>query len=209
MFKLLVMVSGFGSNLQAIIDHCPADIQVISDNPNAYGLTRAQDAGLKTHVIKTKDKQQFNHDLLKCAQAFSPDLIALAGFMRILSADFIQPFEDKIINIHPSLLPQYKGLNTHQRVLDAGDKIHGTTLHFVNEALDAGPIIAQGRISLENHDNASTLKDKVQKIEHILYPIVINWFIDGRISKKENTIYFDNRPIEQGIQFTQQELEMI
>lgn len=216
MFKLAVLISGNGSNLQAIIDkiHHPEHaeiVMVIADNHEAYGLTRAKNADINTTVIDYQSFPQrpdFHDKLLETVLSHQPDLIILAGYMRILNPTFVQTFPHKILNIHPSLLPKYPGTNTHQRVLEAGDETHGTSVHIVTESLDSGAIIAQATLELANSETASTIKAKVQKIEHILYPTVINWFINGRIDANKDTILFDKKTIRlQGIQFSQRELE--
>lgn len=172
------MLSGFGSNLQAIIDavaskELTANISaVISDNEQAYGLERAKKANIKTHVLTTSPSSVMPA-LEELLTQYSPDLIVLAGYMKILNTDLVKKYNGRMINIHPSLLPKYKGLNTHQKVIDAGDKEHGTTVHFVTEDLDAGPIIAQSKLDVYEHETAEDLKARVQKLEHKLYPEVI------------------------------------
>jgi len=178
-FKLVVLISGNGSNLQAIIDAEKLNAMiaaVISDKEDAFGLQRAAKANIPTHVIKNID--QALEDLL---EQYSPDLIILAGFMRILDAGLVKKFKDRIINIHPSLLPKYKGLNTHQKVLEAGDQEHGTSIHFVTEDLDAGPIIAQSKLNVFEHETVEDLRTRVQALEYQLYPEVIQWFVEGKI----------------------------
>jgi len=181
-FNIIVLLSGYGSNLQAIIDAIAnktlhANLQaVISDNESAFGLTRAKKANINTHVIDDLDKQ-----LPKLLNDYSPDLIVLAGFMKILPSDLVKQYPNKMINIHPSLLPKYRGLNTHQKVLDAGDKQHGTSVHFVTEDLDAGPIISQATLEVNTNETAEQLKARVQKLEHELYPKVIQWFVEEKV----------------------------
>lgn len=194
--KLVVLISGNGSNLQAIIDAIanglPAKIMsVISNRADAFGLERAQQANIATHVISTKDfpdAANYDTELQKVIENYHPDLIILAGFMRILTAPLVQHFRGKILNIHPSLLPKYRGLHTHQRALEAGDAVHGVTVHFVTEELDGGPIIAQREIKIASEDTAETLKQKIHLIEHRLYPEVINWFAEGKIVWQEDGI---------------------
>jgi len=176
--NIAVMISGRGSNLSALIDACKSDnypakiVKVISDQSNAAGLDIARSAGIFAIALERKDylsKSEHEAAILDELETVKPDLICLAGFMRILSAMFISRYPGKILNIHPSLLPKYPGLNTHQRVLDAGDNIHGCSVHLVEEALDAGPIIAQAVVNVDPHDDEQSLAGKVLKVEHELY----------------------------------------
>lgn len=178
--KIVVLISGNGSNLQAIIDYFKdstlVDIAaVISNEPNAYGLTRAKQANIPHFVINHRDfesRQQFDSALLQCIDKFEPSLVVLAGFMRKLTPEFVGHY-NKIVNIHPSLLPKHKGLNTHQRALEAGDKKHGISIHYVTDELDGGPIIAQYEIGISPKDTMESLKSRIQLLEHKLYPQVI------------------------------------
>ena len=190
-FKLVILVSGGGSNLQAIIDainHGQINAQiaiVISDRENAYALTRARNAGIPSLFLNPKQyagRTEFDDALTDKIFSLNPDLIILAGFMRILSRSFVEAFQGKIINIHPSLLPAHKGLDTHQRVINAGDKIHGATVHFVTEELDDGPIILQATVPVCKNDSADTLKQKVLQQEHIIYPGAIQLIAEGKIN---------------------------
>jgi len=190
-FKLVILVSGGGSNLQAIIDainHEQLNAQiaiVISDRENAYALTRARNAGIPSLFLNPKQyarRTEFDDALADNIFSLNPDLIILAGFMRILSRSFVEAFQGKIINIHPSLLPAHKGLDTHQRVINAGDKIHGATVHFVTEELDDGPIILQATVPVCKKDSADTLKQKVLQQEHIIYPGAIQLIAEGKIN---------------------------
>jgi phosphoribosylglycinamide formyltransferase-1 len=188
-FKLAVLISGDGSNLQAIIDAIDTgaldariDI-VISNKAIANGLNRAKQAGITAVVVapvKGQTREEYDQCLRDTLAPFTPDLIVLAGFMRILSADFVHSFADKIINIHPSLLPAYKGMDTHQRVLDAGEPYHGATVHFVTEKLDDGEIIIQSRIKICPDDDAESLQQRVHVEEHVIYPRAIQWLGDKR-----------------------------
>ena len=185
-FNIVVLIGGSGSNLQAMIDaiqnqSAPAAFRiagVISHNPTAYGLVRAQEAQLPCYTVDAKlfsnDKAGFEQAILETLAELKPDLICLAGFMRVLSPEFVQAYSDKIINIHPSLLPKYPGLHTHKQVIANGDKEHGATVHWVNEQLDAGPIIAQRRVAVSENDTVESIAAKVLKLEHQLYPMVIN-----------------------------------
>ncbi len=180
-FKLVVLSSGYGSNLQAIIDqlHNEDDIKIsaiISDKVSE-SITRALNHNIPCLYLPKQQyqtREEYDQLLSELLKPFSPDLIILAGFMRILSPDFIQKFPQQIINIHPSLLPKHKGLNTHQRVIDAKDKTHGTTIHYVNEHLDGGKIIAQKRIDVLPFDTAETLEQAIKSLEHVFYPATIH-----------------------------------
>ncbi len=186
-FKLAVLISGEGSNLQAIMDAIDAGTLdasieiVISNKASANGLNRARQAGIPAVVVapvKGQTREEYDQCLLATLAPSTPDLVVLAGFMRILSADFVHAFADKIINIHPSLLPAYKGMNTHQRVLDAGESYHGATVHFVTEELDDGEIIIQSRIKINPDDDADSLQQRVHIEEHVIYPRAIQWLSD-------------------------------
>ena len=175
---LAVLISGNGSNLQSIIDNVGADkiSIVISNNPNAYGLVRARKHKIKTLVINhqlLESRDEFDQTLHNCIRYFNPDLIVLAGFMRILGADFVQKHENKIINIHPSLLPKYKGMNTHQRAIDNNDIEHGVSIHIVTPELDDGPVLMQERFTIEDGDTVEDLQQKCHELEHKMYPSII------------------------------------
>jgi phosphoribosylglycinamide formyltransferase-1 len=184
----VVLISGGGSNLQSIIDNVSAIdlniICVISSNADAYGLKRAEKAGIPIAVV---DHQLFDSrltadkEIMKVIDDAKVEVIILAGYMRILSPEFIDKYLGKILNIHPSLLPKFKGLNTHQRAIDAAEKIHGASVHFVTEELDGGPVIAQRSVEIDSIDNAKSLASKVLKKEHDLYPKIIHWYTQGRI----------------------------
>lgn len=188
--RLVVLISGNGSNLQAIIDditnnNLPAKIvAVISNKADAYGLERAKIAGIEQRVLPHQDydtRENFDIALKNLIDSFQPDLIILAGFMRILSNEFVEHFSQKMMNIHPSLLPKYKGLNTHQRAIDAGDKEHGCSVHFVTPELDDGPVILQAKVEVKNTDTAETLAVRVHEQEHIIYPEAIRLFAEEKI----------------------------
>ena len=188
--RLVVLISGNGSNLQAIIDsieskNLPAQIvAVISNKTDAYGLERAKKAGIEQHVLSHKNynsREDFDIALKELIDSFQPDLVILAGFMRILSDEFVHHYSQKMMNVHPSLLPNYKGLNTHQRVLDAGDKEHGCSVHFVTPELDDGPVILQAKITVDANDTAESLAKKVHQQEHIIYPEAIRLFAENKI----------------------------
>lgn len=202
--RLLVLISGNGTNLQAIMDNCsnntiPAEIVgVISNDPEAHGLVRARKAGVRNFVLNHKDypnRKDYDLAILALARKYQTDLIVLAGFMRVLGENLISPFKGRILNIHPSLLPNYPGMNTHKRVLEDNALEHGVTVHFVTKDLDAGPIIIQKKFMVSDKDNESTLKSKVQKIEHYLYPKVVKWYASGRLKMNNGAALLDNKPI--------------
>lgn len=185
--NLVVLISGEGSNFQAIQDAINAGklnariSLLISNRENANGLNRASHAGIDCAVVKPlkgQSRSEYDQRLIETIAPHAPDLIVLAGFMRILSPLFIRHFSSKIINIHPSLLPAYKGLDTHQRVLDAGEKYHGATVHYVTEELDAGERIIQSRITIDAQDDAAALQQRIQREEHAIYPRAIQLIID-------------------------------
>ncbi|TEA27595.1 phosphoribosylglycinamide formyltransferase [Candidatus Schmidhempelia bombi] len=204
MKRIVILVSGSGSNLQAIIEACQAGyiqaeiVAVISNKPNVFALQRAKNAQIATHVIEhTKYSERALFDMAVANQIadYQPDLIILAGYMRILTPHFIQRFVGKIINIHPSLLPKYPGLHTHQRAIEAGDDRHGATVHFVTQELDGGPIILQAAVPVLANDNQDTLSHRVLNKEHQIYPLTIKWFIDGRLIMRDNQAYLDGKPL--------------
>ena len=187
---VVVLLSGTGSNLQALIDSTrtgdsPVRIAaVISNRSDAYGLQRARDAGIETRDLDHKafeGREAFDAALVELIDAFKPKLVVLAGFMRILSADFVRHYEGRLLNIHPSLLPKYKGMHTHQRALDAGDSEHGCSVHFVTEELDGGPLVVQAVVPVESDDSVQTLAQRVHTQEHKIYPLAVRWFAQGRL----------------------------
>tara|TARA_B100000424_G_scaffold257819_1_gene239135 strand:+ start:984 stop:1586 length:603 start_codon:yes stop_codon:yes gene_type:complete len=197
MFKIAVLISGNGSNLEAIITACKDNIIngsvdiVISNNPDAYGIQRAKNHSLDYKIIdnnKFETREDFDRALVEELKYSNPDLIVLAGFMRILTPVVIEAFKNKIINIHPSLLPKYPGLDTHNSVIKNGDLKHGVTIHFVNEVLDGGQIIAQGELSVNPNETEKQLKRRIHSIEHILLPKIVSKFADGSIDVN-NIIY--------------------
>ena len=203
--RLVVLISGNGTNLQAIIDACatqemPAKVvAVISNEPTAYGLQRARDAGISTHVINHRDfdrRTDFDERLKGLIDALEPGLVVLAGFMRILGFDLTEHFLGRMMNIHPSLLPDYPGLNTHARVLADGVNEHGASVHFVTPELDAGPIILQSRISVQADDTPSTLAERVHQCEYQIYPRAIAWFAMERLHLEASIAYLDGAPIK-------------
>ena len=196
-FKLAVFVSGNGSNLQALRDaskspDCPFKIELVfSNNPDAYGIQRAKNHSINCKIIdnnRFETREDFDKALVEELNDSNPDLIVLAGFMRILTSVMTEAFRDKIINIHPSLLPKYPGLDTHNSVIKNGDLKHGITIHFVNEVLDGGQIIAQGEISVNADETLEELKTRIHAIEHVMLPMVVSKFADGTINT-EKVIY--------------------
>ena len=187
---LVVLISGSGSNLQAIIDAAhnglPVDIRaVISNRPGVNGLKRAEQAGIPIRVLDHKEfteREKYDDALKSLIDNFQPELVILAGFMRILTSDFVRHYAGRLFNIHPSLLPKFRGLHTHQRALDAGEKLHGASVHFVTEELDGGPVIVQAQVSVLSDDDADRLAARVLEREHQIYPLAIDWFAAGRLS---------------------------
>ncbi len=206
--QIAVLISGSGSNLQSIIDHIQqghidASIAcVISNNPNAYGLLRAKEANIATHIIEHNNfatREKFDRELIKTLKVYNIKLIVLAGFMRILSPYFINEYQGKVFNIHPSLLPKYTGLHTHERALNANDTEHGCSVHFVTAELDEGPLILQAKVNIKKSDSPESLAKRVLEKEHIIYPLTVKWFCEGRLRLNASNVYFDNKPLEQVI----------
>ena len=185
--RIVILISGRGSNLQAILAaQLPAEIvAVISNQANATGLKIARTAGIATAVLAHTDfasRAEFDVTMMQLIDDYMPDLVVLAGYMRILTDEFVHHYRDRLLNIHPSLLPSYAGLNTHQRALNDGVKVHGCTAHFVTPTLDHGPIIAQAVVPVHTDDTASSLAERVLQMEHRIYPTAIRWWLAGRIS---------------------------
>ena len=187
--KAVILISGNGSNLQSIIDNSDRiDLQiscVISNNKNAFGLKRAESSKLQTAIIDPglyNSKEAFDRDLISIIQKHGAELIVLAGYMRVLTPLFVSHYFGKILNIHPSLLPKFPGLNTHQRAIDASEKVHGVSVHFVTKELDGGPLIYQDSVIIDNSDTKETLSMKVLKKEHFIYPKVIHWYTQRRLN---------------------------
>ena len=204
MLRIVALISGNGSNLQAIIDDIHDDevdasiVAVISNKPEAYGLQRAEQAGIKAIVVDSKgtsSREEYDQQLQQTIDQYQPDLVVLAGFMRIFSDDFVNHYHGRLINIHPSLLPKYQGLHTHQRVIDAGDTHHGASVHFVIPELDAGPLILQAEVAIHSDDSAPILAQRVHKQEHIIYPLVIKWFAEGRVKMLDNKTFKDGKEL--------------
>ena len=187
--RVVVLLSGSGSNLQALIDTQASSsyeiVAVISNKQDAFGLQRAAKHEIATETLSHRDfasRESFDSKLAKLVDSFKPDLVVLAGFMRILTAPFVALFAGRLVNIHPSLLPEFPGMNTHQRALDAGVSEHGASVHFVTEELDGGPVIARRKVSVTADDTAESLAAKVLTEEHKLYPEVVEWFARGELS---------------------------
>lgn len=203
MKKLVILISGNGSNLQALIKQCHHIdgmfiAAVIANNDKAYGLIRAKQAGIEVQIVSSKgisDKNQYDQILKENIDRFAPDLVVLAGFMRILTPEFVHHFNGKMLNIHPSLLPKYPGLNTHQQAIEAGDKEHGASVHFVTKEVDGGPIILQARVPIFENDDVNSLMARVQQEEHRIYPIAVKWFFQGRLKQQGNQVILDDKII--------------
>ena len=202
--RIVVLISGNGSNLQAIIDHCGNDqtsaevVSVISNVQSAFGLERARSAGIDAHCLDHREfvsRSAFDEALATLVEGFRPDLVVLAGFMRFLSPSFVDHFAGRLVNIHPSLLPRYPGLDTHKRAIADGAKEHGATLHFVTRDLDAGPVIIQGRVEVLEDDSEHTLATRVQEVEHRIYPEAVSWFASGRLRLQDDVALLDGQPL--------------
>ena len=197
MKKIVILISGRGSNMQAIVQasqfqQWPAQIAaVISNKPDAAGLAYAASQGIPTMVVESKafpNRESFDAALQQAIDSFQADLVVLAGFMRILTPQFVQHYENRIMNIHPSLLPSFVGLHTHQQALDAGVKFHGATVHFVTAELDHGPIIDQACVRIEAGDNEDTLAQKLLVKEHQIYPRAVRLFVEGKLVVEGNRV---------------------
>ena len=201
---IVVLLSGSGSNLQAIIDQIAEGTlnaricAVISNKADAYGIQRARAANIPTRIIEHShydDRESFDAELTRSIEKYQPELIVLAGFMRILTDDFVNHFYGRMINIHPSLLPEYRGLHTHKRALEAGDKEHGLSIHYVSVKLDGGPIILQQSVPVLEDDTEDSLAQRVLIQEHQAYPKVIQWFAQKRLQIVNNQVMMDNKAI--------------
>jgi phosphoribosylglycinamide formyltransferase-1 len=203
---IVVLISGRGSNLGSIMDACaagrlPVEIRaVISNRPDAPGLQRPALAGIRTVVIDHTcypDRAAFDRALQLTIDSFRPGLLVLAGFMRILTPEFVAHYRGRILNIHPSLLPEFPGLNTHQRALDAGSRQAGATIHFVTGEIDGGPAVLQTRVPVLENDTAAILAERVLEQEHRIYPLAIRWFAEGRLSLDEDgRVMLDGRQLQ-------------
>jgi phosphoribosylglycinamide formyltransferase-1 len=202
---IVVLISGTGSNLRAIADHAragslPVEIRaVVSDRADAAGLAWAADAGIATVVLSPRefpDRAAYDRELAAQVERFRPGLVVLAGFMRILGDEFVDRFAGRLVNIHPSLLPKYRGLHTHRRALEAGDREHGASVHFVTRELDGGPVVLQVRVPVRDGDDEAALATRVLAEEHRIYPECIGWFATGRLHIRDGAVLLDGRRLE-------------
>ena len=208
--RIVVLISGSGTNLQAIIDQVDAGAinaeisAVISNVDDAKGLQRASQFDIATAVLnhaRFDSREAFDRAMIELIDSYQPDTVLLAGFMRILTPVFVSHYSGRVLNIHPSLLPKFRGLNTHQRALDAGETHHGCSIHFVTEQLDGGPVIAQASLQVEKTDTVDSLAQKVLQKEHVLYPLVISWMADDRVKLSDDGVWLDGKKLgEQGYQ---------
>ena len=213
--SIVVLISGTGTNLQAIIDatrdgRINSNIAaVISNRPDAKGLDRAKKAGIDAVVIDSNtngDRNEYDARLIAAIDHYQPALVVLAGFMRILSDAFIDHYCNRILNIHPSLLPEFKGLHTHRRVLEAGKQTHGASVHFVNNELDSGPVVIQAEVPVYKDDTEQVLAARVLEQEHIIYPMAISWFIDGRLEVNDNKVLLDSNVLPRPVLWKENQL---
>jgi phosphoribosylglycinamide formyltransferase-1 len=202
--RIVVLISGRGSNLQAILDGAasgalPTTIEaVISNRPDAAGLERAQRAGVDAVTIDHRQfsgRDAFDRALRERIDKYRPDLILLAGFMRVLSTGFVEHYRGRMLNIHPSLLPKFRGLRTHERAIEAGEHRHGASVHFVTPRLDSGPVIVQAEVPVLADDDPDTLAARVLEQEHCIYPLAVRWFVEGRIKLVRDRVYLDGQPL--------------
>jgi phosphoribosylglycinamide formyltransferase-1 len=211
---IVVLISGRGSNMRALVEHSrgPASayevVRVLSDKPAAAGLALARDFGIAAAAIPASGgapgdpgRADYDHRLAAAIDECAPALIVLAGFMRILSPEFVNRYAGRILNIHPSLLPKYPGLHTHRAVLAAGDPLHGATVHFVTAELDGGPPIIQGVVQVRPDDDEATLAARVQAEEHHIYPLAADWYCEGRLRCREGRAWLDGAPLDVPVQY--------
>ena len=198
--NIVVLISGNGSNLQAIIDACKEKKingtlrAVFSNKADAFGLERARKAAIPAHTLTAdqfSSREAFDRELILEIDAYAPDVVVLAGFMRILSPAFVAHYNGRLLNIHPSLLPKYPGLHTHRQALENGDEEHGTSVHFVTDELDGGPVILQSKVPVFEGDDEDEITARVQVQEHAIYPLVVSWFVDGRLKMRDNAAWLD------------------
>lgn len=204
MLNIVVLISGSGSNLQAIIDAITAGrlkariAGVLSNKADAYGLVRAKQAGIATAVLSHAayaSREDFDDAMARQIDTWSPDVVVLAGFMRILTPAFVRHYEGRLINIHPSLLPRHKGMHTHRRALEEGDREHGCSVHYVTAELDGGPVVAQAVVPVLPDDDEPTLTERVHKGEHVIYPEVLVWLAEGRLTCENGHPRVDGKPL--------------
>ncbi|WP_272577648.1 phosphoribosylglycinamide formyltransferase [Providencia sp. PROV271] len=201
MKKIVVLISGSGSNLQSLMDATSHDLQaqvvaVISNQPEAYGLIRAQKAGIPALSLSASafaNREAYDAALMGMIDEYQPDLVVLAGFMRILTAGFVKHYAGRMLNIHPSLLPKYPGLHTHRKAIENGDSEHGTSVHFVTEELDGGPVILQAKVPIFPDDTEKEVIERIKAQEHNIYPQVVQWFVSGRLAMVGNHAYLDGQ----------------
>ncbi|MCQ4443781.1 phosphoribosylglycinamide formyltransferase [Enterobacter cloacae] len=200
MKNIVVLISGNGSNLQAIIDACKQKKingtirAVFSNKADAFGLERAREASIPAHALEASlfaGREAFDRELVQEIDAYAPDVVVLAGYMRILSPAFVDHYAGRLLNIHPSLLPKYPGLHTHRQVLENGDEEHGTSVHFVTDELDGGPVILQAKVPVFDGDDEEDVTERVQVQEHAIYPLVVSWFVDGRLEMRDGAAWLD------------------
>ena len=204
MKRLVVLISGQGSNLQAILEACQQQrihgsvAAVFSNKADAYGLTRAREAGVAAHALSAADfadREAFDRQLMLEIDAYAPDLVILAGYMRILSPAFVAHYTGRMLNIHPSLLPKYPGLHTHRQAIENGDEEHGTSVHFVTEQLDGGPVILQAKVPVFAGDTEVDVTERVQHQEYAIYPLVIGWYLQGRLAMRDDAAWLDGEKL--------------
>lgn len=202
--NVVVLISGSGSNLQALLDSSTSDdnpasiCAVISNRADAFGLQRAARAGVPGQVLDHRQfasREAFDAALIEAIDAHAPQLVVLAGFMRILSPAFVRHYHGRLLNIHPSLLPRHKGLHTHERALQAGDREHGCSVHFVTEELDGGPLAVQASLAVNRDDSAESLAQRVHCLEHQIYPLAVRWFAEGRLRLGLHGAELDDQPL--------------
>lgn len=214
--RTVILISGSGTNLQSFIDRLHPDqaniVAVISNRADAYGLERAAKAGIPTAVLDHRaypDRACYDQALAELIDTHAPELVILAGFMRILTRSFVSHYAGRLLNIHPSLLPKYTGLHTHQRALEAGDSEHGATVHFVTEELDGGPAIMQSHVPVLPDDSIESLAERVRQTEHLLYPLAASLYIRGRLRLVEGQACLDGKPLTpSGLRLDQFETDM-
>jgi phosphoribosylglycinamide formyltransferase 1 len=204
---IVVLISGRGSNMRVLVEHSRADarayevVRVLSDKPAAAGLALARDLGVATAAVPASGGAEYDRRLAAAIDECAPALIVLAGFMRILSPEFVNRYAGRILNIHPSLLPKYPGLHTHRAVLAAGDTVHGATVHFVTEELDGGPPIIQAVVQVRPDDDEATLAARVQAEEHHIYPLAVGWYCEGRLRCREGRAWLDGEVLGVPVQY--------
>lgn len=200
--NIVVLISGNGSNLQAIIDACKEKKingtlrAVFSNKADAFGLERARKANIPVHTLTADQfasREAFDRELTLEIDAYAPDVVVLAGFMRILSPAFVAHYHGRLLNIHPSLLPKYPGLHTHRQALENGDEEHGTSVHFVTDELDGGPVILQAKVPVFEGDDEDEITARVQAQEHAIYPLVVSWFVEGRLKMHDYAAWLDGQ----------------